>query len=149
MSDVSGKVAIVTGAGRGIGRGIALAYASAGIKVAVASRTKSTVDAVTKEIADTGGTAIGITCDVGHKDQIQAMVASTVKAFGTVDILVNNAQGFGTEQKPAPTPVLTPLEDFEDGQVFLRCFRLPTFLVHLALNIFFNQFADAHCIGLR
>ncbi|MGE0386277.1 MAG: SDR family NAD(P)-dependent oxidoreductase [Gammaproteobacteria bacterium] len=116
MSDVKGKVAIVTGAGRGIGRGIALAYGAAGLKVAVASRTRSTVDSVTKEITDAGGTAVGITCDVGRRDQVYAMVEQAVKAFGTVDVLVNNAQGFGTDAKPAPTPNLQPLESFDEAE---------------------------------
>ena len=110
--DLEGKVAIVTGSGRGIGRGIALRYGKEKMKVVVASRTQSTVDSVVKEIEDLGGTALGVTCDVGYQDQIQAMVEKTVEAFGAVNVLVNNAQGFGTAENPAPTPVLTPLEDF-------------------------------------
>ena len=114
--DLEGKVAIVTGSGRGIGRGIALRYGREKMKVVVASRTQSTVDSVVKEIKGFGGAVLGVTCDVGYQDQIQAMVAKTLEAFGTVDVLVNNAQGFGVEAEPARTPVLTPLEDYGNDQ---------------------------------
>jgi 2-hydroxycyclohexanecarboxyl-CoA dehydrogenase len=116
MKRLEGKVAIVTGAGRGIGRGIAIAYACEGANVVVASRTKSTVDSAVSEIEAEGGTALGVACDVGRRDDIFAAVAKTVAAFGTVDILVNNAQGFGTERRPTPTPRLTPLEDFDEDE---------------------------------
>jgi NAD(P)-dependent dehydrogenase (short-subunit alcohol dehydrogenase family) len=110
------KVAIVTGAGRGIGRGIALRFGDEGAKVVIASRTGSRVDEVVREIEGRGGTAIGITCDVGDQDQIKSMVARTVEAFGAVDILANVAQGFGTAQEPAGSPVITPLEDYRDAE---------------------------------
>ena len=116
MGNLNGKIAIITGAGRGIGRGIALRYGAEGVKVAVVSRTASTVAAVVDEIKAGGGTAIGVTCDVGHKDQIQSMVRQTVDAFGTVDILANVAQGFGTESKPAGSPVVTPLEEYPEAE---------------------------------
>ena len=110
------KVAIVTGAGRGIGRGIALAYAAEGARVAVVSRTPSTVEAVAKEINDAGGTAIGIACDVGQRDQVFAAVDKTVKAFGTIHILVNNAQGFGTEESPRASTLYMAMEDTDENE---------------------------------
>jgi len=113
---LEGKVAIVTGASAGIGRAIALAYAQAGAKVVVASRTRSKVDALVEEIRAGGGEAIGATCDVGHRDQVFATVDAAVGAFGTVHVLVNNAQGFGTAAKPTTSPMLTPLEDFNEEE---------------------------------
>ena len=116
MGDISGKVAIVTGAGRGIGRAIALTYGTAGAKVVVASRSRSTVDAVAAEIERDGGTAHGLTCDVGQRDQVFAMVDEAAKKFGTVDILVNNAQSFGPSKKPHGTLNLQPLETFDEDE---------------------------------
>jgi NAD(P)-dependent dehydrogenase (short-subunit alcohol dehydrogenase family) len=114
MVELSGKVAVVTGAGRGIGKGIALAYGAAGMKVVVASRTRTTVDGVCAEIQEQGGTAFGVECDVGKREQVFAMIEQTVNAFGTVDVLVNVAQSFGPSEKPSPSEVPTKLEDFDD-----------------------------------
>jgi NAD(P)-dependent dehydrogenase (short-subunit alcohol dehydrogenase family) len=116
MKRLEGKTAIVTGAGRGIGRGIAIAYAREGANVVVASRTKSSIDATVSTIQAEGGDVIGVTCDVGRRDEVFTAVAKTVAAFGTVDILVNNAQGFGTERRPTGTPRPIPLEDFDEEE---------------------------------
>jgi NAD(P)-dependent dehydrogenase (short-subunit alcohol dehydrogenase family) len=104
-------VSVITGAGRGIGRAIALEYAKEGSRVAVTSRTAANVAAVVAEIRAAGGQAIGIPCDVSEKDQIQDMVGRVVAEFGTVDVLVNNAQGFGSKAAPtASSPVTRPEE---------------------------------------
>jgi NAD(P)-dependent dehydrogenase (short-subunit alcohol dehydrogenase family) len=113
---LAGRIAIVTGAGRGIGRAIALAYSSAGAKVVVASRTPSTVEAVVGEIKLSGGDAVGIACDVGDAPAVRAMVDETIAVFGTVHILVNNAQGFGTAEKPKPAALPVALEELEDDE---------------------------------
>jgi NAD(P)-dependent dehydrogenase (short-subunit alcohol dehydrogenase family) len=107
---LQGKVAIVTGAGRGIGRGIATELAAEGASVVVASRTASTVEEVVGKIVADGGTAVGVTCDISQADQIVGMVDRAVEAFGTVDILVNNAQSFGTAQEPTGSPANIPIE---------------------------------------
>jgi NAD(P)-dependent dehydrogenase (short-subunit alcohol dehydrogenase family) len=93
MTRLAGKVAIITGAGRGIGRAIARRFAAEGAKIAVVSVTPANVDALTGELNDKygAGSAIGIVCDVGEEAQIRNAVAKTVEAFGTVDIAVNNA----------------------------------------------------------
>jgi 3-oxoacyl-[acyl-carrier protein] reductase len=93
MGRLEGKIAIITGAGRGIGRAMARRFAAEGAKVAVTSFTTANVTALVDELnAKHGvGTAIGITCDVSDENQIKAAVATTVATFGTVDIAVNNA----------------------------------------------------------
>ena len=89
--DLSGKVAIVTGGGKGIGRALALGLAGAGAKVVVASRTESELEAVAEEIRSGGGEALAKVTDVSNSDQVDALVAATVDAFGGLDIVVNNA----------------------------------------------------------
>lgn len=117
MSGVlNGRVAIVTGSGRGIGRGIAVEFAKEGAKVVVASRSQGSIDETLQQINDAGGTAIGAVCDVGNHDHIKATVAKAVDTYGALDILVNNAQAFGTLEKPDPSPVLTAIEDFRDEE---------------------------------
>jgi NAD(P)-dependent dehydrogenase (short-subunit alcohol dehydrogenase family) len=116
IRSLEGKVAIVTGAGRGIGRAIARSYGSEGAKVVVASRTPATVESVAQEIRRAGGEAIGVACDVGKRSDVFAAVQKTVDAFGTVHILVNNAQGFGTEADPKPSTVFVACEDTDEKE---------------------------------
>jgi NAD(P)-dependent dehydrogenase (short-subunit alcohol dehydrogenase family) len=116
MSDISGKVAIVTGASRGIGRGIALAFGRARAKVAVSSRSQANVDSVVDEIKRDGGTAIGIPCDVAARDQVFGLIERAVAASGPVDILVNNAQSYGTARKPLGVIDMQPLETYDEEQ---------------------------------
>ena len=114
MGRLTGKVAIVTGAGRGIGRAISLAFAAEGAEVVVASRGAASVDEVVAEISAQGGRALGLCCDVGEREQVEAMVAAGVDHFGRLDVLVNNAQGFGTKERPEGAPLYTPIESFPE-----------------------------------
>jgi NAD(P)-dependent dehydrogenase (short-subunit alcohol dehydrogenase family) len=91
--DLSGKIAIVTGAGRGIGRSIALALAEAGADITVAARTLSEIDPVAEEIRARGRRSLAIATDITDANQVQAMVDETVETLGGVHILVNNAGG--------------------------------------------------------
>lgn len=91
MGRLDGKVAIVTGAGRGIGQATAKLLAAEGAKVAVVSYTPANVDKVVAEIKSQGGTALGVVCDIGDADQIQAAISNVSAIFGGIDILVNNA----------------------------------------------------------
>ncbi|MBM3300067.1 MAG: SDR family NAD(P)-dependent oxidoreductase, partial [Deltaproteobacteria bacterium] len=89
--DLSGKAAIVTGAGKGIGRAIALGLAECGAKVVLAARTTSEIDAVADEIKSRGFEALARTTDLMQTEQIDALVEAAAGAFGGIDILVNNA----------------------------------------------------------
>jgi NAD(P)-dependent dehydrogenase (short-subunit alcohol dehydrogenase family) len=86
------KVALITGAGQGVGRGIALALAVEGAVIAAAGRTLSKVEDAAREIEGRGGRAAGFECDVKDADSLARCVEQTVASFGTIDILVNNAQ---------------------------------------------------------
>jgi NAD(P)-dependent dehydrogenase (short-subunit alcohol dehydrogenase family) len=84
--------AIVTGAGQGVGRGIALALAAAGAKVAVAGRTLRTCEETAAEIAQRGGQALAVRCDVTSRDDVDAAVEAVHQAWGPISLVVNNAQ---------------------------------------------------------
>ena len=86
-----GQVVVVTGAGAGIGQAIAERFAGAGARVTVNDIDPERVDAVVAAITDSGGTAIGAVADVSDSGQVAAMFDATLEAFGTVDVLVNNA----------------------------------------------------------
>ena len=88
---LSGKVAIVTGASRGIGEAIAKCLASHGAKVVLASRKIDGLTRVAEEINARGGEAIPLACHTGQPEQVEKLVADTVARFGKVDIRVNNA----------------------------------------------------------
>ncbi|MCG5220966.1 SDR family oxidoreductase [Streptosporangium sp. KLBMP 9127] len=91
--DLSGKKAFVTGASRGIGRAIALAYAEAGADVALVSRSADSLAEVAKEVAAFGREAVVLPCDVTDRDAITHAVRQAVEGLGHVDIVVNNAGG--------------------------------------------------------
>src|ERR1043166_2766675 len=85
---LKGKVAVVTGASRGIGRAIAQAFAREGAAVVICGRKQETLDPVAAEI---GGDVLPVACHVGRADQIQRLIETTSARFGKIDILVNNA----------------------------------------------------------
>jgi 3-oxoacyl-[acyl-carrier protein] reductase len=91
-NELTGRVALITGAGRNIGRELAVTLAAAGAAVAVNARSnKAEADAVVAEITGAGGMAIAVLGDVIDPAAVAAIVAATIKAFGRLDILVNNA----------------------------------------------------------
>jgi len=92
------QVAIVTGGGRGIGRAIARIFASEGAAVVVTARTETEIKQVVAEIQRGGGRATAVAADVGREADCETIVAEAHKAFGAVDILVNNAATYGPVQ---------------------------------------------------
>ena len=110
MSEFSleGKVAVITGASRGIGRAIALRLARAGAKVVVSSRKLEHVQAVADEVEAAGGEALAIQAHVGQADEVQALIAQTMERWGRIDVAVNNA---GTN------PHFGPLLTADEGQL--------------------------------
>lgn len=104
---LAGKVALITGASRGIGRSIALRCAQAGAGVVVSSRKLENVQPVADEIQASGGRAIAIRAHVGHADEVTALVKQAMDSFGRIDIAVNNA---GTN------PHFGPLLSADEGQ---------------------------------
>ena len=98
---LDGKVAVVTGASKGIGEAIAHALAAQGARVVVSSRKQAAVDEVAEAIQKAGGEAVGVAAHVGETEQVQALVDTTLETYGGVDIIVNNA---------AANPVYGPVE---------------------------------------
>jgi NAD(P)-dependent dehydrogenase (short-subunit alcohol dehydrogenase family) len=91
LFDLTGRVAVVTGGSRGLGRAIARGYAAAGASVVVASRKSENCAEVAEEIEAEGGTALAVATHVGRPDQLDALIDATMRRFGRLDILVNNA----------------------------------------------------------
>ena len=86
------KIALITGAGQGIGQGIALAMVNEGARIAVTGRTLEKLEQTCDLIRERGGEAIAVQCDVKDQPSLEACVKTVVDKFGTIDILVNNAQ---------------------------------------------------------
>lgn len=89
--DLMGKVALITGASRGIGQAIAEAYAAAGAKVVLSSRKADGLNTAADAIRSAGGEALAVTAHNGDKAALQALVKSAMEAYGRIDVLVNNA----------------------------------------------------------
>ena len=93
------KIAVITGAGRGIGRAIALAYAQEGAQVVLAARSVEALQETQAELARLGGTGIVLPTDISDPDAVEALVTQTLAHFGRIDILVNNS-GIGGPSAP-------------------------------------------------
>jgi NAD(P)-dependent dehydrogenase (short-subunit alcohol dehydrogenase family) len=99
MGVLDGKVAIITGASKGIGLALSVRFAREGAAVVCVARSADLVKETTAEITKGGGRAIPVVCDAAQEDQVQRMVADGVKAFGKITTLVNNAGDGGPTKK--------------------------------------------------
>lgn len=109
MSELDGKVALVTGGGSGIGRASAEALAGAGAKVVVAGRRPEAGEETVRRIRATGGEAVFVQADVTREEDVERLVRATLEKFGRLDIAFNNA---GTEGQPKPLTEATE-DDYE------------------------------------
>src|SRR5438552_1378528 len=134
MFSLEGKTALITGASRGIGEEIAVAYAEAGADLALVARSAEELERVADRVRSVGRRAVPITCDVAIWDDIDAAVARALGEMGQIDVLVNNAGG----------PVFNaPLLDYRaDG--FQRIVELNLYSV-----VRFCQRVGGHMVGRR
>ena len=95
MQSLKGKIALVTGASKGIGRAVALALAAEGVHVGLLARTATDLSAVAQKVNDLGVKAVAVTADISNMQEVNTAVAEILEKFGSIDILINNA-GTGT-----------------------------------------------------
>lgn len=105
LFDLSGKVVLITGSTKGIGLSIAETFAQAGAKVVISSRKAEVCDAVASDLQSKGYQAISVPCHIGHKEQLQALVDTTLEKWGRIDVLICNA---------ATNPVYGPMSALSD-----------------------------------
>jgi NAD(P)-dependent dehydrogenase (short-subunit alcohol dehydrogenase family) len=109
MGRLAGKVAVITGAGQGVGLGIAEAYSAEGASVVITGRNAERLDAAVPQIESRGGKALAVPGDAARKESAERAVQAAVEAFGRLDILVNNAQA---RRSGVPLEEVTP-DDME------------------------------------
>lgn len=111
MGRLMGKVALITGASRGLGRAIALAYAREGAQLAICARGEAALSDVAAELRAAGAQVLAVQADAANRADVERLVSLTLREFGRIDVLINNASVLG----PSPMPYLLdyPADDFE------------------------------------
>ena len=132
MFDLTGDVAVVTGAGRGIGEGIARTLASAGAAVVCAARRADEVERVARAISADGGRAIAVPTDVTDDDAVERLAERAISEFGSLDVWINNAGG---------SPIQTPLVDLPRDE-WDATFRLNVTAIWVCTNVAARHMRD-------
>jgi NAD(P)-dependent dehydrogenase (short-subunit alcohol dehydrogenase family) len=148
--DLTGKVAVVTGASMGIGYGLAQALAHYGAKVVVTARSETELHKLTGEIAKEGGESISLKLDVRSVPDIQAVMDEVVRRYGRIDILVNNA-GLGANH-----PAVDVTEEDWDSMMdvnlkglFFCCQAAGRIMLHQGAGRIVNISSQASVVGIR
>jgi NAD(P)-dependent dehydrogenase (short-subunit alcohol dehydrogenase family) len=126
---LAGRAAVITGASKGLGKAIAVALAAEGARVALVARDRERLDAVTTEIAATGGSATAFPADITDEAQVRSIEGAIVDAFGAVNILVNNA-GINI-RKPVPEFTLDEWRSVMDTNVTAAFLMCRSFIPHM------------------
>ena len=139
---LQGKIAIVTGAGKGIGREAALAIAAEGATVAAVERTRSDLDETVRLIEDNGGLAVALSHDLTVGSEVEALAAEVMEKYGRIDILVNNAGGYPSEiYKNIEHQAIKLWEWSEDqwDQIIKTNLRIPFLCMNKILPVMIQQ----------
>lgn len=147
------KIAIVTGAGQGLGRAIAMVLAEEGAIVAVVGRTLSKLERVVAEIQAAGGRAWPVSADLTQEEQVQSMADQVLEAHGRIDILVNNAGGYPKEMYDISTQSPLKIWDWKPeqwDQIIRTNLRIPFLCMNKVTPVMRDQgFGDIVSISSR
>ena len=117
MKQLNEKVAIVTGAGQGIGKGIALCLAKRGVKVVCTGRREAPIQQTVAEIEELGGQGLAMTCDSADRARVEEVVKAAVDTFGSIDVIVNNGQAIVPSAPVEDTTYENMLAAWQSGTI--------------------------------
>lgn len=140
MTDLKGKVAIITGGGTGIGRGIALALAGEGVRVVICGRRQERLDEVLSFIRESGGEGLAVKADVSQEKDVMRVVKLTRDTYGDLDILINNAGISGGDQ--------IHLHDLQDWEKVMAVNLRGPFLMSHAVLPWMRARRSGHIINI-